>query len=86
MSDVYALWDTFQATVTAAISAYRVNMLPLSVYIRRKIRSLNLRKKRRWKRWKSRPTASNKQRYKDAAKELSNAIRHSRKHEKKTQF
>ena len=84
VSDVDALWDTFQATVTAAISACRVNMLQRSVYIRRKIRSLNLRKKRGWKRWKSRPTAYNKQRYTDAAKELSNAIQNSRKREEDT--
>jgi hypothetical protein len=73
--DVDAQWEVFREAVVRAMEQCTVSTLPRAVYVSRKLRSLFLRKKRRWKRMKLNPTSRNKQRFKSAAKHLTRSIR-----------
>jgi hypothetical protein len=74
-SDIDTLWQSFYSILNQAIASCTIPGIPRPVYVSRKLRALFLRKKRRWRCLKNRPSKRNKERYAAAAQQLSRTIR-----------
>ena len=74
--DIDVLWSLFESIMqnTIALCVPRISNHSNSNPVQRH-RALFLRKKRRWRRWKRKPTMENKIRFKQAANQLSLAIK-----------
>ena len=65
----------FQSIVSEAVENCSSSTLPRGTYVSRRLRSLLMRKKRRWRLMKAHPSIRNKDRYWLAANQLTAAIR-----------
>ena len=79
--DINDMWSILQETLTKAIDDCST-LVPLqTIYVRRKLRVLFLRKKRRWRQWKKLSTQKSKSRFAAAANKLSVALKRYEKEE-----
>ena len=72
--DVNDMWSNFQNVLVQAIECSSRSSLSRKVHIARYQRTLYLRKRRRWKQWKLKPSKRNKIRFASASIRLSAAI------------
>ena len=77
--NVNRLWDIFQTLLVNAIDSCSYDALPRSLRTSRRLRALFLRKRRRWKLRRSKPTAKYETPFDVASKQLSQAIQQNRK-------
>ncbi len=78
-TDVDRMWGVFQATIVNAIDNCSFNATARPKHRPRRIRTLFLRKRRRWRLWQRKPTPKNKARLDYATERLSTAIKQNRK-------
>ena len=72
------MWNAFSDAILTVIKDNVPLKLSRSMYAKQRHRALFLRKKRRWRKWKCKPTQRNKDAYLKAAKHLSAAIKRHR--------